>query len=469
MNINISRRVFNDVYLPFLNNEERTLVFYGGAGSGKSFFVTERYIYRLMNEEGRILIVARKTARTNRDSTFALFKQVIKLWGVSELFTVSESDMRIKCANGNAIIFVGLDDVEKIKSVTGENGVVTDIWIEEASEISKKDFMQLNLRLRGGNISKQIILTLNPINVLHWIKTDLIDKGKASVLKTTYKDNRFLDEEYKKELESYKDIDPYYYAVYCLGEWGTYGATVFDAQSIAQRLTQIPKADSGLFDDGFRLEENGFIKIYKYPDSQVPYVIGADTSGEGSDYFAAHVVNNITGEQVAVLHGQFDEDYFAKQLYELGKFYNNALVGIEANFSSYPIKELERLGYENQYIRMREDTFTNSPVKAYGFKTDRKTRPLIISELVKYVRDTPHLINDRSTLEEMLTFVRNEKGRAEAQAGAHDDLVMSLAISLYIRDQQSYSFIPLPPKKPVYNFEFEKPKPSPLGGKITII
>lgn len=124
-------------------------------------------------------------------------------------------------------------------------------------------------------------------------------------------------------------------------------------------------------------------------------------------------------------------------MYCLGIYYNTALEGIEANFSTFPIKELERLKYIKQFVREREDTYTGKTAKAYGFKTTSVTRPLILAQLQSIINDHTELINDKETLEEMLTFVRNEKGRPEAQEGAHDDLVMALAIAHYIRTQQS--------------------------------
>ena len=144
----------------------------------------------------------------------------------------------------------------------------------------------------------------------------------------------------------------------------------------------------------------------------------------------------MTGEQVAVLRHQYDEDTYAKQVYCLGKYYNDALVGIEANFSSYPIKRLEQLGYRNQYVREQEDSFPGGVRRAFGFRTTATTRPVVIGTLVEAMRDGIGLVNDRTTLEEMLTFVRNESLRPEAEAGAHDDCVMALAIAWYIRPQQ---------------------------------
>jgi hypothetical protein len=188
----------------------------------------------------------------------------------------------------------------------------------------------------------------------------------------------------------------------------------------------------------FEINENGFIELLIKPQSNYPYVIGGDTSGEGSDYFVAQVLDNTTGRQVAVLHKQFDADEYTRQVYCLGKYYNNALVGIEANFDTFPIKYLERLGYDKQFIRKKEDSFTGKINKSFGFKTDKITRPLILSELQAIVNDHIELIGDKDTLEEMLNFIKNEHGRAEAQQGSHDDLVMALAIAHYIRPQQNY-------------------------------
>ena len=173
--ISISKKVFNDVYIPYLDNISRYLIFYGGAGSGKSFFVVERYIYKILNSKLMNLLTVRATGKSNRDSTFALFKQVINKWHLGMHFKINESDLRIKCLlNGNEIIFSGLDDVEKLKSVTFSKGELTDIWIEEASEILESDFNQLDVRLRGKGTKKQIVISFNPIDINHWLKKEVL-------------------------------------------------------------------------------------------------------------------------------------------------------------------------------------------------------------------------------------------------------------------------------------------------------
>ena len=357
--------------------------------------------------------------------------------------------MRIRCKlTGNEVAFAGLDDVEKIKSITFESGELTDIWVEEATETQEADINQLKVRLRGGKSKKQIVLSFNPVNIQHWIKRHFIDSGLATVCFSTYKDNKFLTDDDRKALEDLKNIDEYTYNVYCLGMWGILGKTVFDARAIQNRLETIPQPiKTGYFTydyDGLKIsnikwvnDRDGYIKLYQMPNSpsMTEYCIGADTAGDGSDFFVADVLDAKTGIQVAKLRQQFDADLFTRQMYCLGKYYKDALIGIEANFDSYPIMELQRLGYPRQYTREAQDTYTGKTEKRFGFKTTALTRPTIISKLIEIVREHCETINDKETLEELLTIVRNEKGRIEAPQGGHDDQMMSLAIAHHIRDQ----------------------------------
>jgi phage terminase large subunit len=456
-NINISSKVFNRSFRHLINASERYLVLFGGAGSGKSYFIVERFIYHILSKSKFNLLVVRQTGKSNRNSTFALFQQVISNWNLGQLFDIKQGDMRITCKNGNEVIFEGLDDVEKLKSVTFKSGELTNVWIEEASEILEPDFNQLNVRLRGKGTKKQIVISFNPIDINHWLKKRFIDRAddNIKVHHSTYLDNDFLDDDYKRLLESYKDTDPYYYQVYCLGEWGVLGKTIFDAEKVSKRMQMLSEPiKRGYFEysyDGLQLtnirfieSKTGYISIYEEP-SNLGYCIGGDTAGEGSDFFVGQVLSD-KGKQVAVLRHQMDSDLYTKQMYCLGKYYQDALISIEVNFDSFPVRELERLGYENMYIREAEDTFTGAIKKAHGFITDKFTRPRIISQLVEIVRESTFLFNDKETLQEMLTFVRNDKGRAEAQQGAHDDCIMSIAIA--------FDSIAQIPKKVVYKDDF---------------
>lgn len=235
------------------------------------------------------------------------------------------------------------------------------------------------------------------------------------------------------------------------------GNCYFNKDNIIKRIREAPiPVTIGKFNcyyDGTRIrnqkfleQENGNIKIYEYPENRVPYVIGGDTAGEGSDYFTAHVINNITGKQVAVLKQQQNEIEYVKQIYCLGMFYNKALIGLENNFSTYPTQKLMELNYPNQYVRKKEDVYNDKYEKSFGFRTTNITRPYILGQLQEIVHDDIDVIQDIDTLREMLTFIVNNKGRAEAEEGYHDDLVMALAIAYYIRSQQRFTKFDREPK-----------------------
>lgn len=270
------------------------------------------------------------------------------------------------------------------------------------------------------------------------------------------------------------------------------GNCIFDKEIVINRVQELPKPlKIGYFkykyDDTMPMgkkisdikwvnDKNGYIEIYELP-TIYKYCIGGDTAGEGSDWFTGHVLNAKTGKQVARLRHQMDEDLYVRQMYCLGYWYNSkdkegrvnpALMCIESNFSSYPNKELVRLGYTNMFIREKEDRFSGVIDKSYGFKTTSVTRPVIIAELVKIVRESVELIYDKLTLEEMLTFVRNEKGRPEAQQGAHDDLVMGLAIAHYARNQVVFDMEPITIAQ-AFNFKSEEPEGYDYGEEIIVI
>lgn len=235
------------------------------------------------------------------------------------------------------------------------------------------------------------------------------------------------------------------------------GKCFFNTEIIIQRINEIEQVrnngvlEVGYFDYEIKIKNNkkqitnikwvndatGPIKILKRPQNKIPYVLGGDTAGDGSDFFTGTVIDNTTGKIVAVLKHEKDETYYTRQIYCLGKYYNTALIGLEVNYSTYPTKMLaEEYEYPNLYVREKEDDFTGRTDKKYGFRTDRDTRPLILAELQRIMYEEIEKITDIEILKEALTFIKNEKGRPEAQEGSHDDLIMCTAITYYIRNQQ---------------------------------
>ena len=201
------------------DNTERFTILKGGAGSGKSYSMAQHVFLSLLNKNKKEnWLILRKVANTVKYSTFSLLKGIINKNKAEGFFNINKSDKSFECVSGNKAIMVGLDDPEKIKSIYD----MDKIWMEEASEFSKDDFLQLSLRLRGEGEKKQYFLSFNPIDQDHWIKDYFFDNKKPDVRldHSTYRHNKFLDAEYTRELKRLKEIDEYYYQVYCLGEWG---------------------------------------------------------------------------------------------------------------------------------------------------------------------------------------------------------------------------------------------------------
>jgi len=206
--------IFNDLIYKLQRASTRWVLSFGGAGSGKSYTQAQNEIMSCLEKKRKTLVI-RKYSTTLKDSCIALIKEILAAWGIEH--AENKSEKIITFQNGSQMLFKGMDDPEKIKSITG----ISRIWIEEMSELEEEEIDQLNLRLRGMD-NLQITGTFNPISEDHWIKKRFFDENPDNVttIHTTYKDNKFLDKEYRKVLEGYKYIDYKYYQVYALGEWG---------------------------------------------------------------------------------------------------------------------------------------------------------------------------------------------------------------------------------------------------------
>ena len=196
----------------------------------------------------------------------------------------------------------------------------------------------------------------------------------------------------------------------------------------------------------FEEQEDGPVTIWRQPAERTPYVMGGDTAGEGSDWFSAYVIDNTDASMCARIWMQNDEAEYTAQFWCLGRYFNFALATPEVNFSTYPIRTLQEWGYPRLYVRQAEDDYTHKPRSAFGWRTDRLTRPAMLTELKEFTEAHPEAIVDEELLREMLVFCKNRDGRPEALTGEHDDLVMGYGITLRIRDQQSAAKEPEPGK-----------------------
>lgn len=246
INVNIPKSAINDVYLPYLDCQARIQIYFGGSSSGKSkFIVGQRVVYHLL-QGGHNYLICRQTKNSIRGSVANEIAKVIDEWNLKDLLHINKSDGTVTCLNGYQVVFAGLDDVEKLKSITFKKGVLTDIVVEEATETERNSVKQLLKRQRGktkDNIKKTLTLLFNPVLRNHWIYEDYFkslewaddqkkyNSDRLTILKTTYRDNRFLEPDDIADLEN--ETDKYFYDVYTLGNWGVLGNVIFTNWIIA--------------------------------------------------------------------------------------------------------------------------------------------------------------------------------------------------------------------------------------------
>lgn len=229
MILNLKKSLFNEVYYPhLLDYKHRYEVYYGGAGSGKSVFICQKLLVKACRSKRKVLII-RKYGTTLKDSVFQLVVDMLKKWHIYDLCKVNLSTYTITLPNDSVILFKGMDDSEKIKSITD----ITDIWCEEATELAEDEYTQLDLRLRALAGDLQLIVSFNPISKVNWVykkwfAESAIINQDTMILKTTYKDNRFLPDAYIAALEEKIHSNYNYYRIYALGDFVTLDKLVYN-------------------------------------------------------------------------------------------------------------------------------------------------------------------------------------------------------------------------------------------------
>ena len=279
--------VTNPAFQPLFTNKDRWLILMGGGGSGKSYFAAEKVLIRILKaaSEGRVhnFLCLRKTKVSARTSIFKLFCEYISEWGLTSKAKINKTDMTITLFDSQVII-TGLDDPEKIKSIQG----ISSIWLEEGTEFTQDDFLQLDLRLRGILPDyKQIMVTTNPIDEQHWIRQEQIgdemqariEAGEKTVRRkysavvddetivfhmtvhhSTYKDNLYIDKTYKAQLESLIERDMNFYNIYCLGRWGNLKGVIFENWELIDDWPDSDDCGFGL-DFGFAIDPSGCVEV----------------------------------------------------------------------------------------------------------------------------------------------------------------------------------------------------------------
>jgi phage terminase large subunit len=371
--IDISKRIFNSVYLPYIDDNTRTQIFFGGSSSGKSKFLSQRAILDVL--KGRNYLIVRNTKNTIRTSTFNEILKIITKFKLYDYFFINKTDFTVTCKiNEKQIIFAGLDDVQKLKSVTPKKGVLDTIWIEEATEAEWHDIKELQKRLRGvSDFPKRIIFSFNPILQSHWLYKEYFNNWDDTkreykdenllILKTTYKDNTFLEEDDIKALED--ETDKYYYNVYTLGNWGVLGSVIFKNWTIedCSEVRKIADNFKNGLDFGYAKDPSALIHTHYDRKKKTIYILDEFYKTELTNDLLAIEIKKIIGNQYVNC-----DSAEPKSIYELRQHQVNSLTTIKGKDSvNHGIQWLQQ---QKIVIDIHCQNFRNE-IQQYKWEEDR--------------------------------------------------------------------------------------------------
>jgi hypothetical protein len=475
---------------------------YGGAmGGGKSRAICEEAFYLALEHPGLVALICRQshvsiiptTKKTMLDEV--LRPELI----LDEKKSGGEDWIRIRTTPPSTFHFIGLDDPGRWFS--SEIGLIV---IDQAEECDEDTVVKLMTRLRQRNAPNKLILSFNPENPGHWIerwcfeggaqtewgfrKDEVRPSGAIRSIGTSEfffaspRHNPYLPAGYIETLEG---MPGHLRKRYLEGLWVAGEKNFFDADAldwygqVVQRskprvigeTTGDPTGKNRADKSRVKHGTTGPLSVWAAPVRErshpetgrtLPahrYVVAVDVSSGGStDYSAIQVVSVEEFEQVAEWQGMADPDLVAVEAARLGWIYNRALIApeITGGWGYSVMKALQRIRYPNLYTRKIEDRLTRKWTDALGWDTSTKTRMAILDELERVLREREFKLNGMRTLRELHAFIRTQQkdaagnmraGKPAAGPGANDDLVMSLAIAVYIALQQ--------PKQ----LRLERPKP----------
>lgn len=408
--------LYNEAYLPLLNDEHRYLLLYGGRDSAKSYFAAQKVIIDTMRKPYSRFILVRKVYSDIKDSQYQTIKDIVMAYGLIDQFHFTENPLRIVFKrNGNTILSRGLDKEHKTKSIKDPTGV----WYEEMNEIKFNDFLKTTTSLRGGVI--QEIATFNPEMETDWINAYFFPnkqsyekadgkfhfvpsiRNDTTILHTTYKDNKYCTQQSVELLESFKQTDENYYKIYSLGLWGgVLEGLIYENWEIIQNVPKEAEFIAYGLDFGFTNHETAIAKVYV---NENDLIIDEVLYGKGlSNVQIAIELKDIKIENDEVIADSAEPKSIA-QLFDLGinvvdaiKGKDSVLAGIH-KVKEYNIKitASSRNGIrELKHYRWKMDRngeSLNEPIKMYDHLLDA----------VRYVVQTRLMVR-KSHLSKMRLF-----------------------------------------------------------------
>ena len=282
MNVKVTA---NNHFIDFIEDWNYKFYFLvGGYGSSKSYHVATKLLLKLATEK-RLALVVREVYDTIRDSCFSLLEEVAINLGIHQYLKFKTSPLQVIFPNGSKIIFKGMDNPQKLKSING----VSIIWLEECSEVKYEGYKELLGRLRHMEKSNHIICSTNPVSESNWTYKHFFKNDEANLLvlddKTLYSnrvvklnntyyhhsicdDNKFLPKSYVDELEQMKTYDYDLYRVARLGQFGVNGTKVLPqfkilpSDDVLSFVSKVPKRylKTGM-DFGFVTSYNAVVRV----------------------------------------------------------------------------------------------------------------------------------------------------------------------------------------------------------------
>ena len=205
------------------------------------------------------------------------------------------------------------------------------------------------------------------------------------------------------------------------------------------RNTTVNEGEKGILEEVYgniiiKPNPTGWLRFWKKTERNEQFVIGADVAEglEKGDYSTAEVLNLETLEQVAEIRCHLEPDVFAEELKRLGVFYHNALIGVEANNHGFAVLQELKRKYTNLYYMEIFEQATQTRKKKLGWHTNPKTKPLMVAEGGRIIREKLSTIHSPELISELMTYIRLVDGKTEAQEGCFDDLVVAYLIALQI-------------------------------------
>ena len=389
----------------------------------------------LFNQDFNVLVIATKQeVAKNLVTKVRVMNQYLPSW--LKQTTVEDNKLSLRYSNGSQI---------KATSAAGDAGrseALSLLVFDEAAFIDKIEEIWISAQSTLSTGGNAIILS-TPNGVGNFFHKTWIGAEDGT---NTFNTIRLHWSVHPERGQAWRDeqevlLGPKGAAQECDCDFVSSGDTVIDPQLLMfykESFVQEPIEKTGF---------DGNLWKWEYPNYQKSYMVVADVArGDSTDYSACHVIDVEEATQVAEYKGKLDTKDFGNFLVSLATDYNNALLVIEnANIGWAVIQQVIDRGYPNLFYMSKDLKYVDVEHQLHnkyraedrgmvaGFSTTMKTRPLIVSKLEEYVREKSVTIRSSRMIDELFTFIWNGS-RAEAMRGYNDDLTMSLAISLWVRD-----------------------------------